>query len=171
MSDTDPSWPSGVENEETAGTACESQADREHYTITQLAEAFGVTPRAMRFYESKGLIHPARKGQARVYGRRDRARLSLILRAKRLGFSLAEIKEMLDLYDLNDGQTAQLRHALSKFQERIAILKSQRQDIDDAIGELEAGCEAFERMLENSAEPDKRVNVIGFAVAPPGAAP
>jgi DNA-binding transcriptional MerR regulator len=122
------------------------------YTITQLAEEFGVTPRAIRFYEDKDLLHPRRQGQMRIYAPRDRARLMLILRGKRVGFSLVEIKEMLDLYDLRDGQEAQLRVALAKFRERIRSLEQQRQDIDDAIRELDTGCKTIERILAEKAE-------------------
>jgi DNA-binding transcriptional MerR regulator len=110
--------------------------DTPTFTISQLAEAFEVTPRALRFYETKGLLNPRRNGQTRLYSRRDRARLSLVLRGKRVGFSLTEIKEMLDLYDLENGHETQWRHALAKFQERIDALERQRKDIDDAITEL-----------------------------------
>lgn len=117
------------------------------YTIAALAQEFGVTARAIRFYEDKGLIAPARMGQMRVYGQRDRARLSLILRGKRVGFTLAEIKEMLDLYDGAGGPEAQLSISLRKFRDRITSLRRQREDIDAAIHELEAGCDQMETLL------------------------
>ena len=117
------------------------------YTITDLAAEFAITPRTLRFYEDKGLLRPARQGNARIYGRRDRARLRLILRGKRLGFSLAEIQEMLDLYDLGDGQVTQKRTLLARSRQRIAALQDQRQDIDDVINELADVCQAIERML------------------------
>src|SRR3954453_19500622 len=79
------------------------------YTITHLCEEFGVTPRALRFYEDEGLISPRRQGLSRVYSWRDRARLAWILRGKRVGFSLSEIREMIDLYDVDDGRVAQRR--------------------------------------------------------------
>ena len=81
----------------------------ETYTISDLCEEFEVTARALRFYEDEGLIAPTRHGLSRVYSWRDRARLAWILRGKRVGFSLAEIREMIDLYDLNDGREAQRR--------------------------------------------------------------
>src|SRR5690349_16348535 len=85
------------------------------FTIGDLAREFGVTLRALRFYEDKGLLTPQREGLNRLYSRRDRARLKLILMGKRVGFSLVEIKEMLDLYDLKDGQVTQLKVAHEKF--------------------------------------------------------
>jgi DNA-binding transcriptional MerR regulator len=106
------------------------------FTITDLANEFKVTARAIRFYEDKKLLKPQRNGLQRVYSRRDRARLVLILRGKRLGFSLGEIREMLDLYDLGDGQESQLRVTLTRSRDRLKVLEHQRRDIDDAIAEL-----------------------------------
>lgn len=125
----------------------DTQLRDETFTITNLAEEFGITTRAIRFYEDKELLRPARDGMNRVYRRRDRARLQLILRGKRLGFSLAEIKEMLDLYDVEDGQREQLKYTLTKARERMEILVQQRRDIDDAVAELEQGCKQIEGYL------------------------
>jgi DNA-binding transcriptional MerR regulator len=123
------------------------------YTIQRLAKEFRVTSRTLRFYESKNLLHPTRAGMNRVFSHRDRGRLILILRGKRLGFSLAEIKEMLDLYDLDDGQIEQLRVTLEKARRRIVELESQREDIDAAVVELNEGCQQIEVLLaEKGAE-------------------
>ncbi len=121
------------------------------YTIRDLAHEFDITTRAIRFYEDKGLLSPTRKGQTRIYAPRDHARLSLILRGKRVGFSLDEIREMLDLYGLKDGQEAQLRVSRQKFTERIAILEQQKMDIAQAIKELHEVCTIVDGMLEEKA--------------------
>jgi len=111
-------------------------ADAESYTITDLALTFNVTPRAIRFYEDQGLISPQRQGQNRIYSRRDRARLAWILRGKRVGFSLAEIREMIDLYDAGDGRARQRALTIERCRDRIEALTEQRADIDDMIDEL-----------------------------------
>lgn len=123
------------------------------WTISELAREFKVTPRALRFYEDKGLLSPRREGPNRVYGGRERARLSLILRGKRVGFPLSEIREILDLYDLGDGQRAQMAAAQKKFRARVAALERQRQDIDDAIVSLQEGIAWIDRQLAAPAPP------------------
>ena len=117
------------------------------FTIRQLCLEFKCTPRALRFYEDKGLLAPARDGMNRVYSYKDRARLQLILRGKRVGLALAEIGEILDLYEVDDGGAAQAAKSLRKFQERIVALEGQKVDIDNAIKELRDGCEALEKRL------------------------
>jgi DNA-binding transcriptional MerR regulator len=106
------------------------------FTIGDLAKEFGVTLRTLRFYEDMDLIHPRRQGLNRLYGRRDRARLKLILLGKKVGFPLGEIKEMLALYDLRDGDGRQLEMALRRFSEQIDVLKGQKQAVEQAIEEL-----------------------------------
>ena len=123
------------------------------FSIRQLCLEFKCTPRALRFYEDKGLLFPARDGLNRVYSYKDRARLQLILRGKRVGLALAEIGEILDLYELNDGGAAQNAKSLQKFRERIVALESQRSDIDHAIDELRRGCDALEKHL-SATRPD-----------------
>ena len=113
-----------------------SQEMRQLYSVNQLAIELGVTARAIRFYEAKGLIAPQRAGNARVFNRRDRARLMLVLRGKRLGFSLDEIREYLDLYDSDRSQISQVRRLLVHTSRRVAELEAQRRDLDQALSEL-----------------------------------
>ncbi|MBU1375848.1 MAG: MerR family DNA-binding transcriptional regulator [Alphaproteobacteria bacterium] len=117
------------------------------YTIRQLCLEFKCTPRALRFYEDKGLLNPARDGMNRVYTYRDRGRLVLILRGKRVGLSLSEIGEILDLYEADDSGIQQAAKSLRKFQERIVALEQQKTDIDDAIAQLQTGITAMEKRL------------------------
>lgn len=121
--------------------------ERKSYSIRQLCREFDVTARALRFYEDKALLNPERKGQTRIYSARDRARLKLILQGKRVGFSLVEIREMLDLYDRKDDQAAQLQLSLAKFRKQIDALKRQREDIEAAIYTLTTGCAWIEERL------------------------
>ena len=109
---------------------------RDVFTIRDLTKEFGVSARTLRFYEEKGLVDPARRGEQRLYTRRDRARLAYVLAGKAVGFSLEEVREMLDLYDLGDGQVTQLKVALAKFGERIERLEKQKTDIDRVVAEL-----------------------------------
>ena len=116
------------------------------YTIGELAQEFNVTTRAIRFYEHQGLLSPTRNGQARVYSARDRVRLKLVLRGKRLGFSLGEIGEMLDLYDADPSEVGQLQYFVRKLDQRRAQLNQQQQDIQITLKELddiETQCKAL----------------------------
>jgi DNA-binding transcriptional MerR regulator len=106
------------------------------YTVTELAERLGVTARAIRFYETKGLLSPRRAGSTRVYTYRDRARLQLILRSKKLGFSLADILEYLDLYDPTSAQAEQQQLLLRKVRERIEGLLQQQEALESTLAEL-----------------------------------
>lgn len=112
------------------------RADREDFSISDLSSEFGVTARALRFYEDEGLISPQRRGTQRIYSHRDRARLAWILRGKRVGFSLGEIRDMIDLYDVGDGRRTQRQAAIDNSRARIALLERQKADIDAAIAEL-----------------------------------
>ena len=107
------------------------------YSIGELAEEFGVTSRALRLYEEEGLLDPQRDGTRRIYDERNRVRLRLILRGKRLGWSLSEIRESFDLYDSSLGEEAQLELMLSKLERRRETLNEQRRDIDSALQDLE----------------------------------
>jgi DNA-binding transcriptional MerR regulator len=119
-----------------AGAPGASAAAERLFTITELSDEVGATARAIRFYESKGLLAPQRVGANRVYTYRDRARLLIILRGKRLGFSLARIQEYLSLYDADPTHKGQLEHLLAGTQRRIEELESQRADLDLTIEEL-----------------------------------
>ena len=120
------------------------------YMIGELCEEFGVTPRALRFYEDQQLIAPERRGTSRFYSDRDRARLSWILRGKRVGFSLNEIRELLDLYDLGDHRQTQRRVTIERCRERIAALSRQKDDIDATLAELESFLETLGANEEGS---------------------
>lgn len=106
------------------------------YGIAELASEFGVTTRTVRFYEDKGLLSPERDGQRRIYSPRDRVRLRLIMRGKRLGLSLEEIGELIDLYDVDPSEVTQLNHFVDVIKQRRDILEGQKRDIDESLAEL-----------------------------------
>jgi DNA-binding transcriptional MerR regulator len=118
------------------------------WSIAQVADEFGVTHRTVRHYEELGLISPERRGTTRVYHRRDRTRLSLILRGKRLGFPLEEIRTIIDLYDVPRGRRSQLEYVLGQIDERRADLEQRRRDLDAALSELGE----FERRCRSDLE-------------------
>lgn len=105
-------------------------------TIREMCDTFEVTPRTLRFYESKELLFPIRQGQKRLYTRRDRGRLKLILRGKHFGFSLEEIRQLLDLYDIGDQQHTQIRRTIEVARKRLAEMIRQRDELNLAIEEL-----------------------------------
>ena len=107
------------------------------YTISELAREFDITTRTIRFYEDEGLLQPGRNGRQRIYSRRDYIRLKLILRGKRLGLSLSEIADIIELYDSDQGETGQLASFLDSIRERRTVLKQQRTDIDATLRELQ----------------------------------
>jgi len=121
------------------------------YTIADLAREFDITTRTIRFYEDKNLITPERQGQRRVYSPRDRIRLRLIMRGKRLGFSLDEIAGIIDLYDVDPSETAQLTHFLEKIRGRQAALRRQQKDISDILEELVRREQECENLLSNKS--------------------
>ncbi|ABV92585.1 transcriptional regulator [Dinoroseobacter shibae DFL 12 = DSM 16493] len=108
----------------------------EYTTIREMCDHYDVTPRTLRFYESKELLFPKREGQKRLFTRRDRARLKLILRGKRFGFSLEEIRQLLDLYDRDDRQLTQLSKTYDIALQRLADMERQRAELDEAIDDL-----------------------------------
>lgn len=120
------------------------------FTIRQLTKEFSVTARTLRFYEDEGLIAPERRGQTRIYSVKDRARIMLILRGRRLGFSLAEIREYLEMYNPAENER-QLTHARKKFEDRIVAFEKQKVDIDVAISELKRSIVEVDQHLADAA--------------------
>ncbi len=122
----------------------------ETMTIRQVCDAFGVTPRTLRFYEAKELLFPLREGQKRLFTKRDRARLKLILRGKRFGFSLEEIRQLLDLYYMGDQQQTQLERTYDIARERLADMEAQRDELTQTIDELRDQIKWGERVLSSA---------------------
>ncbi|MCB1395218.1 MAG: MerR family DNA-binding transcriptional regulator [Rhodobacter sp.] len=128
--------------------------DDDLMTIRQMCDAFDVTPRTLRFYEAKELIFPIREGQKRLYSHRDRGRLKLILRGKRFGFALEEMRQLLNLYDRGDAQEEQLKRTVTAARERLAQMERQRDELTEAIDELRQQLEAGAEMLSAFRTPD-----------------
>lgn len=124
-------------------------------TIREMCDAYDVTARTLRFYEAKELLFPVREGQKRLFTKRDRARLKLILRGKRFGFSLEEIRQLLDLYDMDDQQQTQLQRTYDIAQQRLADMESQREELVEAIQDLKEqlqwGAKIIASMTENDS--------------------
>ena len=119
-------------------TARKGDSVQEQFSISELSQEFDVTTRAIRFYEDEGLLEPQREGRQRVYSSRDRVRLKLILRGKRLGFSLSEIGDIIDMYDSEPGEVGQLQYFIEKISVRRKTLKQQRDVIDVTLKELDS---------------------------------
>lgn len=126
------------------------------FTISELAKEFDVTTRTIRFYEDQGLLSPAREGTTRVFSARDRVRLKLALRGKRLGFSLAEIRELFELYDVSRDEHKQLEEFLGKLERRRARLEQQREDIEAMLSEIDFFANQCRRLLRGETEGGNR---------------
>ena len=120
--------------------------------IREMCEAFEVTPRTLRFYEAKELLFPIREGQKRLFTKRDRARLKLILRGKRFGFSLEEIRQLLDLYHMDDGQHTQLSKSYELAKSHLADMEAQKAELEEAIAELKSQMAWGEEKLADIAK-------------------
>ena len=124
-------------------------------TIREMCDAFDVTPRTLRFYEAKELLFPIRDGQKRLFTRRDRARLKLVLRGKRFGFSLEEIRQLLDLYHMGDQQQTQLARTYDVAKAHLAEMERRREELDAAIAELQEQIRWGEQMLATAQQSAK----------------
>lgn len=124
-------------------------------TIREMCDTYQVTPRTLRFYEAKELLFPLRDGQKRLFTKRDRARLKLILRGKRFGFSLEEIRQLLNLYDIGDQQQTQLERTFEVAQERLADMESQRDELNDAIADFKSQLEWLETVIASMNDKDE----------------
>jgi DNA-binding transcriptional MerR regulator len=136
-----------LSRDDTAQALAPADSVEPVFTITDLAREFAVTSRTLRFYEDEELLHPHRRGTTRLYSRGDRARLAWILRGRAVGFSLADIRDLLDMYAPGEARRPQLEAALGKSRERIAALMDQRAAIDATIAELEHFCRTIEQKL------------------------
>ncbi len=127
----------------------ENEKSQLFWSIGDLAREYDISARTLRFYEDKGLISPIRDGLKRKYSTRDRARLILVLRGKRIGLSLEELKELLDLYDLEGGKRHQMQSALMKFKHQLQVLEAQKADICAAIEDLQTNIIRVEEFLQS----------------------
>lgn len=129
--------------------------DERIMTIREMCEAYDVTPRTLRFYEAKELIFPIRDGQKRLFTKRDRARLKLILRGKRFGFSLEEIRQLLDLYHMGDQQLTQLTRTHEVGVERLTAMEQQRDELTEAIEDLKDQLKWAEKVISSLKQTNK----------------
>ena len=148
MTRTDLASEVGTGNDARPADEGATSRDSATWTIGQIAEEFAITHRTVRHYEELNLISPERRGTARIYRRRERTRLNLILRGKRLGFPLEEIRTIIDLYDEPTGQGSQLRYVLDQIHDRRGHLERRRRDVEDALNELDE----FERRCQSDLE-------------------
>ena len=148
MTRTDSANKVGTPKDAGAPNEADAASDAKTWTIGQVAAEFAITHRTVRHYEELNLISPERRGTARIYHRRERTRLNLILRGKRLGFPLEEIRTIIDLYDEPTGQGSQLRYVLDQIHDRRGHLERRRRDIEDAMNELDE----FERRCQSDLE-------------------
>src|SRR5664280_2174083 len=156
MTSSDSAKDAGTANDAPTGNEAKS------WTIGQVAEEFAITHRTVRHYEELNLISPERRGTARIYHRRERTRLNLILRGRRLGFPLEEIRTIIDLYDEPTGQGSQLRYVLDQIHDRRGHLERRRRDIEDALKELdefERRCQSdLGQLIEMGRQPGQQPN-------------
>ena len=140
----------------TKGTRPMTETETDNVmTIREMCDTFDVTPRTLRFYEAKELLFPIREGQKRLFTKRDRARLKLILRGKRFGFSLEEIRQLLDLYHMGDQQQTQIQRTYEIAQERLADMERQREELSEAIDDLKSQLKWGEQLLNSMREEKK----------------
>ena len=142
----------------SSDVAAETAVAGRRWSIGELAEEFDTTLRTIRFYEDRGLLSPERRGQTRIFHERDRVRLRLILRGKRLGFTLDETASVIDMYDASPGEAGQLRYLLTDIAQRRDALLHKRADLDVSLAELtglEARCRADLERLTGGADPDR----------------
>lgn len=127
-------------------------------TIREMCDTFNVTPRTLRFYEAKELLFPERQGQRRLYGKSERARLQLILRGKRFGFSLEELRQLLDLYNADENHETQLREAFALAEQHLATMEAQRAELDDAIVDMKLMLDGWSKRLAEFDTPQARAS-------------
>lgn len=142
-----------IETPQNTDTASEETTSPVSYSITQLSQEFDISPRTIRFYEDKGLLNPDRSKYRRTYSKRDRVRLMLILRGKRVGFSLDESRELFDIYDSGTGEETQLRHWYRLLQEHQTRLEQNKQDIEELLAEVKSAKGHCQQLMDTKKTP------------------